>query len=1210
MSVAWTEEQKSVMELKDRSILVSAAAGSGKTAVLVERIIGMLTRDADPVGVDELLIVTFTEAAAAEMKERIRAAIEKRAMEEPDNEHLRQQETLIHTAAITTIHSFCLSVIRENFHRIDLDPSFRIGEEGEMKLLRRDALEELLEEKYGEGDSRFLAFAESYAPGKSDRALEDVILKMYEFSSSCPDPEAWLEDCCRAYRADSVEALEKTPFFAFVQEEVRLAAQTARQLAGRAEALCRQPDGPYMYEETLEADLKNAERFEKARTFREYRQAAQEISWQRLAPNRDQTVSPKKAEQVKKIREEIKAALAVPAGQYFGQGGEELIAELARCAPMMEELADLTLAFARRFAQKKRGRNVIDYADMERFALQILTEKTPDGLRPSACAGVYQDQYREVMIDEYQDSNLIQEAVLTSVSRIWQGRNNLFMVGDVKQSIYRFRLARPELFMGKFHSYRIYEGPGTDSPTQRIDLSRNFRSRIEVLDSVNALFRKIMIPELGGITYDDRAALYPGASYPACAGDETELLLVDTEPDEELEELAGEKISARKLEARAVADRIRRLMREQMVTDRQTGQLRPVRYGDIVILTRSVRGWSEVFMEVLREEGIPAFAGTKEGYFETREIGVLLDYFRVLQNEKQDIPLTAVLSSWFGRMTDEELAQIRGACPDGAFHKAVERYRTDGGDERLRRKLAACLDRMEYYRQKASCTAIHELLWEILDDTGYGDYVAALPGGEQRRANVDMLARKAMEFESTSYQGLFNFVRYIEQLRKYDVDYGEASQSGENADAVRIMSIHRSKGLEFPVVIAAGMGKRFNTQDTKGSVLVHASLGVGLDSVDLERRTKEPSFYRQVIQRKEKLENLGEELRILYVAMTRAKEKLILTGTLKDPAKKLEASASRDGGSGPLSFGELSGASGCLDWILPAAAGDPSFEICLADLEKLVQSQTLEEAQGRFVRKALEDWDTGKVYDPKMRKNLEEQAGYAYPWPDPEGRRLKFTVSELKKRQYLRELALEEPGEAGETPFEEPDVIPLLPRFRAGEAELTGASRGSAYHRVMELLDLTAAYDADSLAGAIEAMEGRGQIDRAMAACVRPADILAFVRSGSGQRMREAAKRGLLFREQPFVIGVDMRDVYPDCGDSEDDRILVQGIIDVWFEEEDGLVVLDYKTDQVRTAHQLTEKYHAQLDYYARALEQLLEKPVKEKIIYSFTLGEEIVLPR
>ena len=719
-----------------------------------------------------------------------------------------------------------------------------------------------------------------------------------------------------------------------------------------------------------------------------------------------------------------------------------------------------------------------------------------------------------------------------------------------------------------------------------------------------------MIPELGGITYDDRAALYPGASYPACAGDETELLLVDTEPDEELEELAGEKLSARKLEARAVADRIRRLMREQLVTDRETGQLRPVRYGDIVILIRSVRGWSEVFMEVLREEGIPAFAGTKEGYFETREIGVLLDYFRVLQNEKQDIPLTAVLSSWFGRMTDEELAQIRGACPDGAFHKAVERYRTDGGDERLRRKLAACLDRMEYYRQKASCTAIHELLWEILDDTGYGDYVAALPGGEQRRANVDMLARKAMEFESTSYQGLFNFVRYIEQLRKYDVDYGEASQSGENADAVRIMSIHRSKGLEFPVVIAAGMGKRFNTQDTKGSVLVHASLGVGLDSVDLERRTREPSFYRQVIKRKEKLENLGEELRILYVAMTRAKEKLILTGTVKDPATKLEASVSRDGGSGPLSFGELSGASGCLDWILPAAAGDPSFVICLADLERLVQSQTLEEAQGRFVRKALEDWDTGKVYDPKMRENLEEQDGYAYPWPDPEGRRLKFTVSELKKRQYLRELALEEPGEAGETPFEEPDVIPLLPRFRAGEAELTGASRGSAYHRVMELLDLTAAYDADSLAGAIEAMEGRGQIDRAMAACVRSADILAFVRSGSGQRMREAAKRGLLFREQPFVIGVDMRDVYPDCRDDEDDRILVQGIIDVWFEEEDGLVVLDYKTDQVRTARQLTEKYHAQLDYYARALEQLLEKPVKEKIIYSFTLGEEIVLPR
>ena len=1230
MGVKWTKEQQSVIDLRDRSILVSAAAGSGKTAVLVERIITMLTRKEDPLSVDELLIVTFTEAAAAEMKERIRTAIEKKAQEDPFNEHLRQQATLIHSASITTIHSFCLSVIRENFHVIDLDPSFRIGEEGELKLLERDVLEELLEEKYGEGQERFLDFTESYAAGKSDRRLEDIILKLYEFSRSCPDPEGWLADCVRACRVQTGEELGKTPFFAFVREEVDHAMETAVRLKDQALALCLEPDGPYMYEEMLESDMKNVERFRQAATYAQYRRASEQIAWKKLAPNRDKAVSKEKAERVKKLRDELKKAVVFPAEQYFSQTEEELLAGLAVCAPMMEELKDLTEAFAARFEEKKRSRGMIDYSDMEQYALRILTEKTEDGLRPSPCARVYQEQFREVMIDEYQDSNLIQEAILTSVSRTWQGRNNIFMVGDVKQSIYRFRLSRPELFMEKFDTYRIYEGEGTDSRTQRIDLFKNFRSRPEVLESVNALFRQIMIPELGGITYDDRAALWPGASYPESRGNETELLLIDGSPEEELEEAAGEKLSSRKLEARAVADCIRRLLKEQLVTDKETGKLRPVRYGDIVILTRSIKGWSDVFMEVLLEEGIPACAGTKEGYFETREIGVLLDYFRVLQNEKQDIPLTAVLSSWFGQLTGEELARIRIACPDRRFCEAVEQYRSQGEDPALREKLSACLDKMDYFREKASYTAIHELLWEILDDTGYGDYVAALPGGEQRRANVDMLAQKAMAFESTSYQGLFNFIRYIEQLQKYNVDYGEASVSDENADTVRIMSIHKSKGLEFPVVIAAGMGKGFNTQNTKGNILIHSSLGVGMDVVDLERRTKAPSFYKQVIQRKEKLENLGEELRVLYVALTRAREKLILVGTMKDPAGRLEElralkSTARESTAGeaekapehpeivrPLSFGELSRASSYLDWILPAVAaadGKAPVHVELLNLEELVRRQVQEEAEGIFTKKALEDWDTEKIYDEEMKERLEEQFSYRYPHPDLEGRKLKFTVSELKKREYLRELSLEEPGDAGEMLFEEPDVVPLIPRFRAGQEELTGASRGSAYHRVMELLDFTEEYTQESLSQAVRSMEESGRIAPDMARCVRPGDILRFTRCESGRRMREADRRGQLFREQPFVIGVDMAEVYPDSAGEEEDKILVQGIIDAWFQEEDGLVVLDYKTDQVKTADQLVEKYHAQLDYYARALEQLLGRPVREKIIYSFTLGEEIILP-
>lgn len=1212
MSVKWTKEQQNVIDLQGRNILVSAAAGSGKTAVLVERIITMLTRETDPLSVDQLLVVTFTEAAAAEMKERIRAAIEKKSLEDPDNEHLRQQATLIHSAAITTIHSFCLSVIRENFHVIDLDPSFRIGEDGELQLLQQDVLEEMLEEKYAQADQRFLDFTESYAPGKTDRKLEEMILRLYEFSRSGPDPEGWLRDSVSAYHAETEEELMHTPFFAFAEEEVRHSMDTARELQEEAVRICREEDGPYMYEEMLELDMKNIERFRQASTYTEYRQAALNVSWKKLASNRDKNVSKEKAEQVKQLREELKKAVTFPGEQYFDQDLDQLLEGLAVCAPMISELAELTQEFSRRFEEKKRSRNLIDYSDMEQYALRILTKRTEKGLVPSAYAAVYQKQFREVMIDEYQDSNLLQEAILKSVSGIGRGHDNMFMVGDVKQSIYRFRLSRPELFMEKYDTYRIYEGEGSDSSCQRIDLFKNFRSRSQVLDSVNELFRRIMIRDLGGIVYNDRAALYPGASYPEYSKDETELLLMEGNPDEELEEAAGEKITSRKLEARAVADRIRRLMKEQMVTDPETGEMRPVRYGDIVILTRSIKGWSDVFAEALMEEGIPAHAGTKEGYFETREIGVLLDYFRVLQNERQDIPLAAVLTSWFGRMTDEELAQIRGAFPEGPFYRAVRQYQEQGDDFNIREKLNHCLGLMERFRQKAGYTAIHDLLWEILDITGYGDYIAALPGGEQRSANLAMLAQKAMAFESTSYQGLFHFIRYIEQLRKYHVDYGEASLGDEQADTVRIMSIHKSKGLEFPVVIAAGMGKMFNTQDTRGSVLVHASLGAGLDVVHLDSRTRRPSFYKQVVQRKEKLENMGEELRVLYVAMTRAKEKLILTGTVRNLDEKLSRIRQKKTEKEALSFGTLSRASSYLDWILPALAcggGCPSFMVRTVDLNEIVRRQTEEEAEGLFTKQILQNWNTEKVYDQEMKELLREQFTYRYPYPDLEGRKLKFTVSELKKREYLQELSREDPQETGQLLYEEPEMVPLLPRFRSAQKELTGASRGSAYHRVMELLDFTKEYDLDSMKSEVESMQRSGRLTQEMGACIRPEDILAFVETKSGRRMQEAARNRKLFREQPFVVGMDLQELYQESSIEEQETVLVQGIIDVWFEEDDGLVVLDYKTDKVSAGGQLVEKYHAQLDYYARALEQVFGKPVKEKIIYSFELEEEIRLP-
>ena len=1209
MGVKWTEEQQKVIQLRNRNILVSAAAGSGKTAVLVERIITMLTEDDPPVDVDKLLIVTFTEAAASEMKERIRLAIEKKLLEYPEDEHLKQQATLIHNAQITTIHSFCLSVIRDHFHAIDIDPGFRIGEEGELKLLRHDVLEEMLEEKYQEGSKSFLDFAAAYSTGRDDKKIEDLILKIYEFSRSYPDSEAWLESCVEAYRIPDVETLEKSSFMQKVMADIRKNLEDARELLAQAEMIALSPDGPAVYEATLDKDMQVIEELSAIRSYEKMAEAFTNIKWARIAANKDQTVLEEKIEQVKKIRELVKGIVKNISGQYFYESPQGLVEDLKMCAPAMEELGNLVRLFGEKFEEQKRAQNIIDFSDMEQYALRILTEKSEDGFVPSKIAQEYQKQFHEVMIDEYQDSNLIQEAILNSVSTCRSGRYNIFMVGDVKQSIYRFRLSRPELFLEKFYTYNIEE-----SQTQRIDLHRNFRSRKEVLESANAIFRQIMTEKLGGIVYDEQAALYPGAEYPETENLKTEILLMDSDLDE-YQKTDGDTskgiVSERELEARMIAMRIRELLRSQKVVDKETGELRNVRYSDIVILTRSIKGFADVFTEVLNREGIPAYAGTSEGYFQTQEVGVLLDYLRVLDNRRQDIPLAAVLRSAFAEMSDEEMAEIRCMYPDKPFFESVAEYRVHGREQKIREKLEKCLGQMDELRLIVPYTPMHELLWKILDRTGYGDYVAAMPGGAQRRANLDMLIEKARAYEATSYKGLFHFVRYIEQLQKYDVDYGEASIEDEYADTVRVMTIHKSKGLEFPVVITAGMGKRFNMQDARSAVALHAGMGVGLDAVDLEYRTKIPGIIKKVIQKEEALESLGEELRVLYVALTRAKEKLIITGTLSKPEDKIAGYQmfGKDT-EGTLSFSQLSHASTYWDWILPAVlkCREGLFRIQILHIEDVVKESIEEEEKSGLSRTVLENWNVEEIYEPSLHEMMQEQFAFSYPYEKSSERKLKFTVTELKKRAY--EIASDErEEEQGECFYEEPEVVPLLPRFMRQEEGLTGAPRGTAYHRVMELLDFAGMQKYGNkqwFGGWLEEQVRHGRLEEEAAGCIRQADILEFLQCNSGKRMQEAARKQKLYREQPFVLGVDAKELYPEEEDGE--LILIQGIIDAYFEEPDGLVVLDYKTDKVNNGKELAEKYQEQLRYYAKALEQMSGKKVKEQIIYSFTLRKEVYI--
>lgn len=1200
MDVKWTSEQQKVIDLRERNILVSAAAGSGKTAVLVERIIRMLTDPEKPADVDRLLIVTFTEAAAAEMKERIRGAIEQALEERPEDVHLQRQATLIHSAQITTIHSFCLSVIREHFHILDIDPSFRIAEEGELKLLRQDVLDELLEACYINAETSFLEFVEKFGTGRNDKKIEEIILKLYDYSRSYPQPELWLDACVRSYRTGRDDGTGTEPA-CMERVKVLVRQKTGDMLLILEEGLrlCGLPDGPYMYGEMLEADSEGLEHLLKQESFAGMYEAVQGIAWKRLSAKKDDSVDVDKRDQVKALREKAKKMMKDITAMYFYEAPEEILKDMEESADSMQVLTDLVKQFSEAFSRKKQSKNMIDFSDMEQFALRILTTEEEGRLVPSLAAAEYQEQFLEVMIDEYQDSNLIQEAILTSVSTVSKGRNNIFMVGDVKQSIYRFRLSRPELFMEKYETYSQ-----EDSDRQRIDLHKNFRSREEVLGSVNFIFEQIMRRELGGICYDGQAALYPGASYdPQLDGqgrslNRAELILVDTSDDG----LAGE--TGREREARAVARRIKELLLSGRVLDKASGTYRAPRYKDIVILTRSIKGWADVFAAVLGEEGIPAYAGSCEGYFETYEVSVLLDYLRILDNFMQELPLTAVLTSPFAGLNAQQLADIRNAYPELPYYEAVLEYahaEEQGGD--LRKLLQAFLEKLEYFREMVPYTAIHELLWRIIEDTGYGLYIASMPGGAQREANVEMLVEKASAFEGTSYKGLFNFVRYIEQLKKYDVDYGEANIADEQSDTVRIMTIHKSKGLEFPIVFVCGMGKQFNTQDVKGSIVIHPEWGVGIDAIDLEKRTRISTILKKVIQEEITRENLGEELRVLYVALTRAKEKLIMTGGLPQAGEVLEQYREEQAPGGkilPLPYYVLSGARTYLDWILPLIpriTEEVPLEVTVTDCLDAVAADTVEQQAESLARDILEHWNTEHIYHKALRERLPEQLEYTYPYGQEQKLKLKFTVSELKKRAYLSE-------ESGEELYEEPEIVPLLPEFLKESAELTGASRGSAYHKLLELLDFSQDYDADTLEKEITNLQGEGKLSDEMAECIRIPDILAFLHCESGLRMHKAARNHLLKKEQPFVLGVDAHEIYPD--EATEETILVQGIIDVYFEEDGELVVLDYKTDKVKTARELQEKYHAQLDYYAQALEQLLGKKVKEKIIYSFTLEQEI----
>ena len=1262
MGVSWTTEQQQVIDLRNRNILVSAAAGSGKTAVLVERIVKIITDKNHPVDIDHLLIVTFTNAAAAEMRERIGNAIEKALDEQPGNEHLLRQLTLIHNAQITTIDSFCLYVVRNHFHEIDLEPNFRIGDEGELKLLREDVLGRVLEQNYEEPSEAFSDFVEGYASGRTDAALNEMILQLYEFSRSYPWPEKWLDSFVGIYRIENREELDRAEWLAPLTENICFVLKDCEQLLKQALAITQQDDGPDMYEKAVQSDLEKYESLSKLTSFCELYGALSDIKYDRLASSRGFEGDPDKLELVKSLREQAKDVVKKICKQYFFCSPEMMIEQLERTEPMLEEVVRLTKQFADEFAAAKRRKNLVDFHDVEHFALQILVDEETEKAKKTA--EEFRDTFEEIMIDEYQDSNEVQETLLRSISREERGENNIFMVGDVKQSIYRFRLARPELFMKKYDSYSLEE-----STTQRIDLHKNFRSREEVLTCTNDIFYKIMVRSLGNVEYDAEAALYPGASYPVSADFTPEILLADSN-DELLEdtELSDKKT----LEAKIVAEEIRHLMKTQPVTDKATGELRAARYSDIVILLRSLSGWADSLVEVLNGNGIPAHTVSSTGYFSTVEVQTVLSMLRLLDNPRQDIPMAAVLRSPMAGLTDEELAVLRLEDGSVPFHEAVLElaeglYEEDGQKEisdseadrkqgrnadgkkeddietTAHRKLLKFYKKYRQLRQLVPDTPIHELIEIILRETGYGHYVAAMPAGSRRTANLNMLLEKAAAYEKTSYKGLFHFVRYIDELQKYDVDFGEADMVGENEDVVRIMSIHKSKGLEFPIVIVSGMGKNFNKQDTRSKMVLHPELGIGLDYMDGKKRIKSPTIAKKAIAKQIELENLGEELRVLYVALTRAKEKLILTGTLKDAPEKLEffrqqANLSK-AADRPLSYLTREGASGYLDWILPAVLsyGD-KYPVRIVEAAELVLDEVENQLeQNEDLTERIEEIEAA---DTQLVGQLKQRFSQRYPYQVDVLRKNKYSVSELKHRA-MRERFEAEQEETVPAFLEEP-VTPTIPLFIQREESVEqetanrGALRGTAVHRVMECYDFASE---KSVQEQMEAMEKEEKITADMRALVKEQIVADFVSSETGRRMALAQCGGALYREKPFVMGFteeelenygfgvgsntdSCENIYEKTDSDqekeeqkkvrhEEDLTLIQGIIDVFWIEKDGIVLLDYKTDRVQQAKELIDRYATQLKLYADALERVFaarKLKVKEILIYSFFLEQLITL--
>jgi len=1265
MAEKWTKEQRDAITSRGGNLLVAAAAGAGKTSVLVERIIRRVTDPVSPVDVDRLLVVTFTNAAASEMRDRISRALAGELNRYPGSKHLQRQVALLGRAAISTMHSFCLDLLRQYFYRIDLDPAFRVADATEAVLLQTEALEELFESRYAAGEGLlFTGLVDSYGGRRDDTLLQELVLQAYDFARSTPDPAGWLARLPESFNVPQAASpaedyFDQLPWAAILKKAVAMGLAGARADLEQAIRLAGRPGGPQPYLANLTDDLDVVAGLSKAcaaaSSWYDLYQGFQQAVFRRLAACRKEMADEDLVEQVKKLRDGAKKKIASLQREYFSRTPAELCSDLAAVAPLVGEMAALVKDFGETYRQVKAARGVVDFNDLEHYCVQVLSEPGEQGPVPSQAALELRKRFEEVLVDEYQDINDVQETILRLVSRQGEKQPNLFMVGDVKQSIYRFRLAEPGLFLGKYKSYPVLAG----GPERRIDLSRNFRSRRGTVDAVNFVFRQLMTPGVGEMAYDADAELIYGAGYPedsASFSDDTphgsapyefvELHLIESggssEPlvpvpaDAGDDQAAGdngqehemeEEKDALQQEAGLVADRIRELVHGtpggkpgMRIYDRDKGAYRPLAYRDVVVLLRATSGAANTFVEEFRLKGVPVYAELATGYFEATEVETVLSLLHIIDNPRQDVFLAGVLRSPMVGLKAADLAKVRLAARRGDFYDAVVAAALAGGEE-LSERLVKFLEKLERWRTAARQGALADLIWSVYRDTGYYDFAGSLPGGSQRQANLRALHHRARQYEATTFRGLFLFLRFIERVRAGGRDLGAARALSEKENVVRIMSIHKSKGLEFPVVFLAGLNRKFNFQDLNKDLLFHKDLGLGPQLVDAVARVTYPTAAKLALKHRLKMEALAEEMRILYVAMTRAREKMVLVGSTRNLAQSARKWCGPAGVEGwPLPDGYLGGVNSPLDWLAPAlarhkdgaelrklgisddpppleVAGDRSrWTILLASRGEGSAAEKTPEPEWLARVSRMEPLEPGPLADV-IKARLE----WTYPAAGLLGRAAKTTVTEIKRRFDLAE----ESEDASPRDFR--PSVGGRPLFLQEECGLSAAEAGTALHLAMQSLDLKGALDTAAIRQCIEKMVEREILTAEQAAAVPAEKIADFFAGSLGGRL--LAGREVL-RELPFTLALPAQELYPDLTGSDGEVVIIQGVVDCLVDEGDGWLLVDYKTDRIAPGQlqEAVKRYRGQLDLYARAVESILGRKIKEKNIYLFHHGLAISL--